>query len=211
MRNLVPAGDKKFTTIAPMKLIAKPVTTTATATATAAATTTATTLFVLVVAFAVSGFSAAAHAQASSGTTDAGSGSGPADTWRVMVSPYTLHYHYSEDHRHVYMLGVERQRADGYLAGASWFRNSFGQPSAYVYLGKRFSNFTVYAPLFAQLTGGILYGYRPPFEDKVPLNYKGFSPGAVVSVGWQFTPTLSTQLNFLGNSALMLQFSADFR
>ncbi len=148
------------------------------------------------------------HAQATAPSEAPVTGAG--DTWRVMASPYTLHYHYSEDHRHVYMLGLERQRADGYLAGASWFCNSFGQPSAYVYLGKRFNGFTSYEPLFAQLTGGILYGYKPPFENKVPLNYKGFSPGAVASVGWQFTPMLSAQLNFLGNSALMFQVSADF-
>ena len=158
---------------------------------------------------ALGGFAAVAHAQGAAPSGAPVSATG--DIWRVMASPYTLHYHYSEDHRPVYMLGLERQRADGLLAGASWFRNSFGQPSAYVYLGKRFNGFTAYEPLFAQLTAGILYGYKPPFENKVPLNYNGFSPGAVVSVGWQFTPMLSAQLNFLGNAALMLQVSADFR
>lgn len=133
------------------------------------------------------------------------------DIWRLMMSPATLHYHYNEDHRHVYMLGLERQRADGFILGASWFRNSFGQPSAYAYAGRRFENFTSYEPLFAQLTGGVLYGYKPPFENKVPLNHNGFSPGLVLSLGWQFTPMYSAQLNFLGNAALMLQFSVDLR
>lgn len=133
------------------------------------------------------------------------------DIWRVMVSPYTLHYHYSVDHRSVYMFGLEKQRADGLVIGGSWFRNSFGQPSAYVYAGHRFRNFTPYEPLFAQLTAGVLYGYKPPFENKVPLNHNGFSPGAVLSFGWQFTPMISTQVNLLGNSAMMFQLSADFR
>jgi hypothetical protein len=128
-----------------------------------------------------------------------------------MMSPYTLHYHYSEDHRQVYMVGLERQYTGGFVWGGSWFRNSFGQPSAYVYAGRRFDHFTSYEPLFAQVTAGVLYGYRPPYENKVPLNRNGISPGAVLSVGWQFTPTYSAQLNFLGNSALMFQFSADFR
>ena len=126
------------------------------------------------------------------------------------MSPYTLHYHYSADHRHVYMLGLEKQRADGFVLGASWFRNSFGQPSAYLYAGRRFDHFSACEPLFAQLTGGVLYGYKPPFEDKVPFNRHGYSPGAVLSVGWQFTPVVSAQLNFLGDSALMFQLSADF-
>jgi hypothetical protein len=130
--------------------------------------------------------------------------------WRVIASPYTLHYHPSEDHRHVYMLGLERQHVGGFVMGASWFRNSFGQPSAYVYAGRRFERFTPYEPLFAQLTAGVLYGYKPPYQNKVPLNRNGFSPGAVASLGWQFTPRWSAQLNFLGNSALMFQASADF-
>ena len=131
--------------------------------------------------------------------------------WRVVFSPATLHYHYSPDHRRVYSLGIETQRDDGYLLGATWFRNSFGQPSGFVYAGRRFTGFTSYGPLYAQLIGGLLYGYKAPFEDKVPFNYNGYSPGAVLGVGWQFTPAYSAQLNFLGNAALMLQFSADFR
>lgn len=128
-----------------------------------------------------------------------------------MISPYTYHYHYSEDHRHVYMIGLEKQHVDGLVLGASWFRNSFGQPSVYVYAGQRLRNFTHLEPLYAQLTAGLLYGYKPPFEDKVPLNHRGYSPGAVLSLGWQFTPRYSAQLNFLGNAALMLQLSADLR
>lgn len=132
-----------------------------------------------------------------------------ASHWRLMASPYTLHYHYDADHRSVYMLGVERQRSDGLVLGWAGFRNSFGQPSMYLYAGHRFNDFTAYKPLFAQLTAGLLYGYKPPYEDKVPFNHHGFSPGAVISAGWQFTPVYSAQLNFLGNSAVMLQVSAE--
>ncbi len=130
--------------------------------------------------------------------------------WRVMASPYTYHYSRDPEHTHVYMLGLERQRADGFVFGGSLFQNSFGQPSGYLYLGQRFDRLAGVEPLFAQLTGGVLYGYKPPFDHKVPLNYRGFSPGVVPSLGWKFTPALSGQLNFLGNSALMFQLSADF-
>ena len=99
----------------------------------------------------------------------------------------------------------------GFVWGGVWFRNSFGQPSAYLYAGRRFDDLTQYKPFFVQVTGGLLYGYKPPFQDKVPLNHDGYSPGAVLSTGWQFTPTVSAQLNFLGNSAIMFQFSADLR
>jgi hypothetical protein len=132
-------------------------------------------------------------------------------TWRVTASPYTYHYSYSPEHTHVYMLGVERQRADGLLFGLSLFKNSFGQPSAYLYGGQRFDRLMEVDQLFAEVTGGVLYGYRPPFDHKVPLNVRGFSPGLVASLGWQLTPTWSGQVNVLGNSALMFQFSADFK
>ena len=129
----------------------------------------------------------------------------------MLASPYTYHYTYNPAHTRVYVLGLERQRADGLMFGGSLFRNSFGQPSAYGYVGQRFDRMLGVDQLFGQLTGGILYGYKAPYENKVPLNYKGWSPGAVLSVGWQLTPTWSGQLNFLGNSALMFQFSADLK
>ena len=131
--------------------------------------------------------------------------------WRVTASPYTYHYTYSPEHTHVYMLGIERHRADGFLFGGSVFKNSFGQPSVYGYVGQQFDRLLGIEPLFAQLTGGILYGYKPPFDRKVPLNYRGFSPGFVASVGWQLTPAWSAQVNLLGNSALMFQFSVDLK
>ena len=140
-----------------------------------------------------------------------GSGWETGSHWRVMYSPYTYHYTYDPLHAYVYMWGLERQRADGFVFGGSAFRNSFGQPSVYAYVGQRFEKLAGVEPLFVQLTGGLLYGYKEPYENKVPLNHNGFSPGAVVSLGWQFTPVLSAQLNFLGTAALMFQISADLR
>ncbi len=151
-------------------------------------------------------FTANVHAQATPALADAPSG----DIWRVMGSAYTFHFSRNPDHRHVYMLGLEKQDAEKIIVGGTAFTNSFGQPSAYLYIGQRFDKLTSHDPLFVQVTAGLLYGYKPPYEKKVPLNYKGFSPGAVLSVGWQFTPMYSAQVNFLGNSALMFQVSADF-
>ena len=131
--------------------------------------------------------------------------------WRLGMSPYTYHWSRDPDHRDVYMIGLERQNADKVVWGASYFRNYFGQPSGYLYGGKRYDSIFSYAKLFAQWTVGLLYGYKPPYDHKVPLNHNGYSPGAVVSLGWQFTPTYSAQVNVLGNSALMFQFSADFK
>jgi hypothetical protein len=132
------------------------------------------------------------------------------DLWRLTMSPYTYHYSYSDTHRPVYMIGFEHQNADGLVLGGSWFHNSFGQPSIYLYAGWRFEKFTPIEPLFAEVSAGLLYGYKPPYQDKVPFNHNGYSPGAVASLGWHFTPRYSAQVNFLGNAALMFQFSVDF-
>ena len=141
---------------------------------------------------------------------DWSSGWSTGSTWRLTGSPYTYHYSRDPDHTHVYMLGLERQRADGFIVGGSAFQNSFGQPSGYAYIGQRFDRLGGVEPLYAEVTGGLLYGYKPPYDHKVPLNYHGFSPGFVPSLGWKLTPAVSAQLNFLGNSALMFQFSAGF-
>lgn len=131
--------------------------------------------------------------------------------WRVAASPYSLHFRYNPKHRRVWALGVERQRSDNWLAGTSFFSNSFGQPSSYTYVGKRFPALWGQPQLFGQISGGLLYGYRGEFQNKVPLNYKGFSPGALVTLGWQFHKDGAASVHLLGDAGLMLQFSWDLR
>ena len=138
------------------------------------------------------------------------SGWDSSSTWRLLGSPTTYHYSHSAEHTQVLMLGLERQRDDGLVVGGSLFRNSFGQPSTYLYVGQRFGNLSGIRPLFAHLTGGLMYGYKPPYDNKVPLNVGGFSPGLVGALGWQFSPAWSGQVNVLGNSALMFQLTAEF-
>jgi hypothetical protein len=133
--------------------------------------------------------------------------------WRVMGSPYTIHWGEDEEglHEPVYMIGAERQRADGWLFGGTYFSNSFGQPSVYFYVGEKVTNFSRWDKLFFQWTVGILYGYKDPYEDKVPFNVNGFSPGATVSLGWQITRDVSVQAIALGTAGLMFQFAFDLR
>jgi hypothetical protein len=135
------------------------------------------------------------------------------DFWRVIASPYTVHFHSpnEDEHESVYMLGIERQFKSGWLVGGTYFSNSFGQPSGYFYAGEKITNFSRFDKLFAYWTAGIIYGYKDPYEDKVPLNYKGFSPGIVLALGWQFTREFSMQANLLGTAGLMVQFSYDLR
>jgi hypothetical protein len=129
------------------------------------------------------------------------------DQWRVMFSPHTTHYSYSEEHKRVVLLGAEREREDGALAGVTLFSNSFGQPSTYIFpWGKMYRDVMGYDGVFVKWTAGLLYGYRSPYENKVPLNHNGFSPGFIPGIGWE-SSRLQLQLNFLGNAGLMYQLS----
>jgi hypothetical protein len=155
------------------------------------------------------GAAAQADKPADGAVTPAPSG----DYWRLLGSPYTIHWHKDENDEHepVYMIGLERQRSDGWVWGGVYFSNSFGQPSAYVYLGEKVINFSRWDKLYFQWTAGILYGYKEPYEDKVPFNVNGFSPGVTVGLGWQFTREFSVQAVALGTAGLMFQLAIELR
>jgi hypothetical protein len=128
--------------------------------------------------------------------------------WNLTASKYAQHFHPSNQHHHVWLVGVERERTNGALTGLAYFNNSFGQPSAYWYpWGHTYRNLLDKPQLYAKLTGGLMYGYREPYEKKVPLNFNGFSPAIVPAVGWEFAGGQQMQINVLGASAIMVQFS----
>ncbi len=123
--------------------------------------------------------------------------------WRVEISPYTYHYSYNPEHRPVHLIGVERETPDRWFFGAAYFTNSFGQDSGYAYFGRSYYNVLDSLPrVYMKLSAGVLYGYKPPYEDKVPLNHNGFSPAIVPAVGWRFNGGWNAQINVLGAAAL---------
>jgi hypothetical protein len=134
-----------------------------------------------------------------------------ADQWRIVVSPYTQHWRPSDEHRHVWAFGAERAGPDGRFWGLSYFTNSFGQPSAYAFIGQRYSGVLGQPSMYVQWSGGIMYGYTGKYQSKVPLNVRGFSPGFVPSLGFQITPRTSLQYNLLGDAGVMFQVTHDWR
>lgn len=128
--------------------------------------------------------------------------------WDVRFSPYTVHYHPSDEHKWVVLLGAEKGLGGNWLAGGVVFSNSFGQPSVYVYGGQRFVNPFGFENWYVQWTAGLLYGYVGEYEDKVPFNHNGFSPGFIPLIGYQFNKYVYGELGFLGTAGLM--FSAVF-
>ena len=123
--------------------------------------------------------------------------------WDLTLSPYTYHFHPSDEHEYVYAIGVIKRLEGNWIVGGSYFSNSFGQPSGYIYIGQRYENLPGFEKWYLQWNAGILYGYVEPYEDKVPFNYNGFSPGFVPSIGYKFTDRIYGELNLLGTSGLM--------
>ena len=139
-------------------------------------------------------------------------GQGKRLSWQFSPAT-TLHYTYDSAHKPVVMVGLERESpSDGGLDGVALFTNSFGQPTLYMYPwgGVHHGIFGI-DKLSFKWTAGVLYGYRDPYEDKVPLNYKGLSPVAIPALAYDFDDRWTGQLNFLGTAALMLQVNRTFR
>lgn len=131
-------------------------------------------------------------------------------SWQI--SPYTLHFHPSDDHKTVVMVGVGREHPDARLDGITLFTNSFGQPTLFVYpWGGIYHDIGGIKRLSFKWTAGLLYGYRDPYENKVPYNYKGFSPGLFPALAYEFKPGWSAQVNILGTAGLMFQLNAPFK
>jgi hypothetical protein len=130
--------------------------------------------------------------------------SGSSPVLSLQLSPYTHHFHEDVAHKNVLLTGLEREYPNAKLDGVALFSNSFGQPSVYLYpWGGVYKSVLGVQPLSFKWTAGLLYGYKEPYEKKVPLNYKGFSPGLIFGLSYEFKPGWSGQVNILGNAAAM--------
>jgi hypothetical protein len=133
----------------------------------------------------------------------------PSAVLHVQLSPFTYHYTYDSAHSDVVMIGLEREHRDAKLDGAALFSNSFGQPCIYLYpWGHIYHSIGGFKDLSFKWSAGLIYGYKAPYENKVPLNYKGFSLGLVPALAYEFKPGWSAQMSFLGKAALMFQLNA---
>lgn len=136
----------------------------------------------------------------------------PEPTFRgeMVFSPYTHHWSQNPDHKDVVLVALHEHLPGGRLCGVSLFSNSFGQPSAYVYVGQEFDKLFGQPQLYLKVTAGILYGYVGEYKDKVPLNLHGFSPAIIPALGYNLTPRDSLQLQVLGTAGVMLAYGRKF-
>ncbi len=129
------------------------------------------------------------------------------DLVELNLSPVTVHFTPSSEHKNVGLLGISKVDADGTVVSGAVFSNSFGQPCATVQWGQRYLAPLGFNRWYWQWTVGPVYGYVAPYNHKVPLNYKGLSPVVIPSLGYQLNQQFSAQFTLLGNSALMVQLA----
>lgn len=134
----------------------------------------------------------------------------PTHRGEFLFSPYTHHFSYSDEHKPVVLVALDEQLPGGRFCGVSFFSNSFGQPSTYVYVGQQFNGLFDNPKLFVKVSGGIIYGYVGKYQHKVPLNTHGFSPGVIPSIGYNLTEHDSLQMQVLGTAGLMFSYGRKF-
>ena len=105
------------------------------------------------------------------------------------------------------LIGLEAMFANDWVAGVAFFDNSFGQNSQYLFVGKSWT-ISKSGLWYFKLTGGLLHGYKEPYEDKIPLNDLGIAPAILPALGFRYKWFLA-ELQVAGTAAMMI--TAGFR
>ena len=126
------------------------------------------------------------------------------DRFYLETSLYTRHF--SNDPAHVdkqkLVLG-EWNITEQWLVGASFFDNSFGQPTQYVYGGWRYRPFEQLQPFYVKVSAGLTHGYKDQYRDKIPFNHSGIAPIIIPSIGYCFSRVCSELVLFGGAGMLV--------
>jgi hypothetical protein len=130
--------------------------------------------------------------------------------WDLTLAPYAYHWNYSPEHRPVFLGSLERHVNGNRFCGLALFRNSFGQPAAYAYVGKQWNHLLGNPQLFAKVSAGLIYGYKGKYQHKIPFNDYGIAPAIIPSLGYSFTRNDSAQVMVLGTAGLLFSYGHSF-
>jgi hypothetical protein len=125
------------------------------------------------------------------------------EEWHFQTSLYTKHWDPDPEHDNSQsLIGVEALFRNGWIVGGAVFDNSFGQTSEYLFMGKQWDMFGSDYWYF-KLTGGLLYGYKEPYDEKIPLNDLGVAPAFLPIIGFRYKRVF-IETNILGIAAVTL-------
>ena len=144
---------------------------------------------------------ALALAQGSAGAQPAPSDSGSRalSGWTFGVSPWTVHYSQArkehdfepdtQRHSYVWLVQAEKALDERHIAGLALFKNSFGQPTQYLYYGWQWRPLDSAPGLFVKLTGGVIHGYKEPYPQDPVQRQERLGPDGDSGRGLRlFTP-----------------------
>jgi hypothetical protein len=137
-------------------------------------------------------------------------GEQPTKKWDLTLSPYTHHWSNNPEHKQVLLGALDRHLSGGRFCGLALFTNSFGQGSAYAYVGQQWNGLLGNPKLFSKVSAGLLWGYRGEYKDKIPFNQAGIAPAVIPSLGYYVTPKDSAQVYLLGNAGLLFAYTRSF-
>jgi hypothetical protein len=131
------------------------------------------------------------------------------DRVMLQLGPYVYHRIDNTGHNQwPRLIGLEYESVSHWLAGAVSFRNSYYQNAAYLYGGKRWFIDGVSDHLYFKLSAGLVYGYKEPYENKLPVNHNGYGLGIVPALGLQYG-RVNAQIELLGTIGLAFTFGYD--
>jgi hypothetical protein len=133
------------------------------------------------------------------------------DQLRILYGPSAYHFSQSDAHvRYNHLLAGELLSkrwifwgADRSIIGFAALDNSFGQFSQYAYFGQEWDLKPVAGGVvFANVTAGLLHGYKDPYADKIPFNQFGIAPAIVPTIGWRYN-RFSASVSLLGTNGFL--------
>lgn len=123
--------------------------------------------------------------------------------FNIQTSVYTKHWDSDPDHtNHQKLIGPEIEFQNDYMVGLAIFKNSFDQSSQFLYIGKTWRLFRT-DWLYFKLVGGLLHGYKEPFEDKIPFNGLGVAPAILPSFGIRYKRVMA-EVQIAGTAAITI-------
>lgn len=128
----------------------------------------------------------------------------------VQTSLWTMHFNPSEDHtNNQRMIGVELNKVSGWIFGLAIFRNSFDQPSEYLYAGYQWTLPKTRQLAYFKLSGGLLHGYTGEHQDAIPFNSTGIAPAILPTFGVKYK-RFQSELILFGTAGMMLTVGVNF-
>jgi hypothetical protein len=131
--------------------------------------------------------------------------------WTLTYGPYNRHTGPGNFNCHPQFTSLEVGRRGHWSLGASHFVNSFSQSCWFAHASRQFVVGGREQGFFAKFTCGLMYGYRSPHQDSVPLNFRGFNPAVIPSAGYQWKHSAVHLAVYGKNAGQMLLFSHSFQ